>query len=189
MENMTRTTARPRTRGLVVAALLAALLAASVLITIPIGAVPLTLQVFVVVLAALMLEPIWAGAAVGVYLVLGAIGLPVFSGMLGGPGVLFGPTGGYLLGFFVGAVAGSLVRSSLSGRNELLGDVAGAGVCIALIYLFGWIQLHIVTGMDWPAAFVAGVAPFVLIDIAKAAVAIGVARALRRAGFTQASAS
>lgn len=178
--------AHTATRDLVVASLLAALLAASVLVTIPLGAVPLTLQVFVVVLAALLLEPRWAAASVGAYLVMGALGIPVFSGMQGGLGVLFGPTGGYLAGFLVGAGLGSLLRTRLAARGAIVGDIAGAVGCVAAIYLLGWVQLAFVTGMGWAPAFVAGVVPFVAIDAAKAAVAIGVARALRRAGVAPA---
>lgn len=174
--------AQTATRELVLAALLAALLAASVLVTIPLGAVPLTLQVFVVVLAALLLGPTWAASAVGVYLLMGAAGIPVFSGRQGGLGVIFGPTGGYLAGFLVGATIGSLLRSRLAARSVVAADMAGAIACVASIYLIGWFQLAVVTGMGWGPAFVAGVVPFVLIDVAKAAVAIGVARALRRAG-------
>jgi len=173
---------RTTTRELVLASLLAALLAASVLVTIPLGSVPLTLQVFVVVLAALLLEPIWAAAAVGVYLLMGAIGIPVFSGMQGGLGVVFGPTGGYLAGFLVGATIGSLVRTRVAARSRLAGDITGAVACVVVIYAIGWVQLAFVTGMGWGPAFLAGVLPFMLIDAAKAAVAIGVARALRRAG-------
>ncbi|MDZ4063077.1 MAG: biotin transporter BioY, partial [Coriobacteriia bacterium] len=100
-----------RTHTIAVAALLAALLAASAWITIPIGAVPVTLQVFVVLLAGLVLSPGSAAAAVGVYLLLGTAGVPVFSGGTGGFGVLLGPTGGYLVGFFFAAPLISVVRS------------------------------------------------------------------------------
>lgn len=182
-DTTTTSVTRGETRELVTAALIAALLAASALVTIPIGAVPLTLQVFVVVLAALLLRPASAGAAVGVYLLLGGAGLPVFSGLQGGLGVVFGPTGGYLVGFLVGAILGSLVRLLLAKRvRPLTADIVCAVVCIGVIYAFGWFQLHAVTGISWQAAFLAGVAPFVLIDAAKAAVAVGVAGALRRAG-------
>jgi len=187
MNEATISETRRDTRELVTAALLAALLAAAALISIPIGAVPLTLQVFVVVLAALLLRPAAAGTAVGVYLLLGGIGVPVFAGMQGGLGVMFGPTGGYLVGFFVGAVAGSFVRTRLTRVKPLVADIAAAATCIVVIYAFGWFQLHSVTGLGFREAFIAGVVPFVLIDVAKAAVAVGVAGALRRAGVVPAA--
>ena len=102
-----RTDARDRSRHVVVAGLLAALLASAAWISLPVGTVPLTLQVFVVVLVALLLPPRWAAATIGVYLLLGALGAPVFASGRAGLGVLFGPTGGYLFGFLVGATLGA----------------------------------------------------------------------------------
>ena len=172
-----------RTREMVTSALLAALLAASAWISIPVGAVPLTLQVFIVLLAGLLLSPRGAFAAVGVYLLLGAAGLPVFAGGLGGTGVLAGPTGGYLWGFALAATAVAwLRRGRLFAGSRTVADALALTVGVAVIYLAGWFQLAAVTGMGiWPA-FAVGVAPFVVIDAIKAAVALAVARALTRAG-------
>ncbi len=170
-------------RSVTTAALLAALLCASVLFTLRLGAVPFTLQVFVVVLVALLLPPATAGLAVGVYLLAGAIGLPVFSGMVGGLGVLVGPTGGYLLGFLAGAVAGAYVRERLesAGTRPMSADGVAAVVVVALTYAMGTVQLALVAHLDAGGALAAGVVPFVVPDVAKAAVAVGVAGALRRA--------
>ena len=171
-------------RRVVVPALLVALLAASAWIAVPLGSVPLTLQVFVVVLAALLLTPGQAAATMAVYLLLGAIGAPVFSGGRGGLGVLVGPTGGYLIGFLLAAVAGSLLRARLrrSRVTEVRADTAAGFVTLGIIYLVGWLQLALVTGTSLEEAFVAGVVPFVVLDVAKTVVAIGVASALRRSG-------
>jgi biotin transport system substrate-specific component len=174
-----------RTRELVVAALIAALLAASawVAIPLPFSAVPLTLQVFVVVLAALVLRPQVATLAVAAYLVLGTVGVPVFSGGKGGPGVIAGPTGGFLLGFMVAALVGALVRRGARATwSAPLADALGAATVIGVTYLLGWTQLMVVTGMTPIAAATAGVIPFIAFDIIKAGVAVGVAGALRRAG-------
>jgi biotin transport system substrate-specific component len=183
--------ARPRrrdhTRDLVVAALLCALLAALAWLRIPLPftPVPLTLQVFVVCLVALLLPPAEIALCLGGYLLLGAAGVPVFSGGTGGLGVLIGPTGGYLVGFFVGAFVGGSARSGMVklGSNRLLADVVAVTLTIVGIYGFGWAQLILVTGMSPGAAFVAGVAPFLLGDVVKAAAAIAVANALRRTGL------
>jgi len=179
-----RTHTHGRTRGLVTAGLLAALLASAAWISFPIGTVPLTLQVFVVVLAALLLAPSWAVASVGVYLLLGALGAPVFAGGRGGLGVLFGPTGGYLFGFVVAAPIGALLRRLLvsAGVREVLAEGVAALAMIVVIYALGWAQLAVVTDSGVLEAFVVGVAPFVAFDVAKAAVAVVVASALRRAG-------
>lgn len=173
-----------RTRDTVTSALLAALLAASAWISIPVGAVPVTLQVFIVLLAGLLLGPRSALAAIGVYLLLGAAGIPVFAGGLGGFGVLAGPTGGYLAGFLVAAPTIALVRRTrLFASRGVAGDVVALAIGVVIIYVLGWAQLAIVTGMGAGAAFLAGVAPFIGIDALKAVAALGVARALKRAGL------
>lgn len=175
---------RSRTRYLAVSALLAALLAASAWIAIPTGAVPVTLQVFVVFLCGLLLPTRWAAVPVLVYVLLGAIGIPVFSGGVGGLGVLLGPTGGYVFGFILAAPAIAAVRSVLvdripDGAAEFVAMLVGL-VCI---YALGWAQLSVVTGMAPVEAFIAGVAPFVAIDALKGVAAVIIARALRRAGY------
>lgn len=170
-----------RTRSLVTAALLAALLSAAAYVAVPVQPVPFTLQVFVVLLAALLLPPGWAAAAVGAYVLLGASGVPVFSGPSGGLGVLFGPRGGYLLGFLVAAGVGAAVRRSLGGRTAPVADAAACITGLVAIYLPGWAVLMAVTGMTPAAAFTAGVIPFVLFDAIKALAAIAVASAVRRA--------
>jgi len=125
----------------------------------------------------------WAALAVGTYILVGAAGLPVFSGLHGGLGVLAGPTGGYLIGFLAGAVAGAAVRGPAGRvlRSTTAGDALAALVVIVLVYACGWVQLTLVTQMGAAAAFVAGVVPFIVPDAVKAAVAVGVAPAVRRA--------
>ena len=171
-----------RTRQMVTAALVTALLAASAWITIPIGAVPVTLQVFFVVLAALLLSPPWAAASVAAYRVLGAAGLPVFAGAQGGLGVIAGPTGGYLMGFLVGAVLGSLLRVRLATRvSAAVADAIAALVVILAIYTVGATWLASVLDLDLSRAVVVGVLPFIVPDLAKAGVAMAAAGAIRRA--------
>jgi biotin transport system substrate-specific component len=171
-----------RTHTLVVSALLAALLAASALVTVPVGVVPVTLQTFVAAVIVLVCTPAQAALAVGLYLLLGAIGVPVFSGMRGGLAVLVGPTGGYLAGFWLGAVAGAAVRAGLRLQRPLA-DVAGLLVAMACIYVPGTLWLAVSTGRTMTEAAAVGAAPFIVFDIAKGAAATGIASALRRAGL------
>lgn len=170
-----------RTRSLAAAALLAALLSASAYVAVPTQPVPFTLQVFVVLLAALLLAPGWAAASVGTYLLLGAAGVPVFAGPSGGIGALFGPRGGYLVGFFVAAVAGSAVRALVERRSPAGADALACVTALACVYALGWGMLVAVTGATPAAAFAAGVAPFVPLDVLKAFAAVAVAAAVRRA--------
>jgi biotin transport system substrate-specific component len=170
-------------RRVTTTALFAALLAVSAAIAIPFGSVPVTLQVFVVVLIALVLPRRWAAFAVAVYLMVGAVGLPVFSGLRGGLSVLVGPTGGYLIGFLVAAPAGALVRDVLSRRvaSVTLADSVATVVVVAIVYVIGWAQLMLVSGMEPLAALGAGVVPFLVPDGLKAAAAVLLAPMVRRA--------
>ena len=172
-----------RTRPMVVASLLAAMLAASAWIALPIGQVPVTLQVFIVLLIGLLLPPGWAFVSVSVYLLLGAVGVPVFASGTGGMGVLAGPTGGFLIGFLIAAPLVSTTGSFLRSRIPTsVADAIAALLGVAVIYLIGWIQLMAVTGLSPSAAFIAGVAPFIALDIGKAVVAVMTASILRRSG-------
>lgn len=185
-----RRPARMRTVALARVALAAALLAASALVTIPIGPVPVTLQVMVVAVIALVLTPPEALSALVLYVVLGALGMPVFSGGASGIGVVLGPTGGFIVGFVVGAPAAALVRTMLGrpsrvegGRGTALADAVGLVLLLVAVYAAGWAWFGVVTGRSAADAFAVAVAPFVAIDAAKCAVAALVARAVRAAGL------
>lgn len=110
---MEKTKVRPagysRARSIAFTGLTIALMAVSAWVTIPIGAVPVTLQMFAVTFAIVVLSPKEAIAAITGYLLLGAVGVPVFAGMRGGVGVLAGPTGGFLWGYLFGVAAAVLL--------------------------------------------------------------------------------
>ena len=169
----------PRTRVLGVLVAVAALaLASQFALPLPGTPVPITLQPLVVVLAGLLLGPADAAAAMVLYLVAGAAGLPVFQ-PLGAPGLarLLGPTGGYLLAYPVAAaVAGKLGAGRASFATRALAAMAG----ILVLYLGGLAQLTVLTGSLTTAA-VQGVLPFVAADAVKALVAAAVSGPRRRA--------
>jgi biotin transport system substrate-specific component len=146
------------TRELTYAALFTALIAGGAFVTIPIGTVPFTLQVLFVLLAGMLLGPRLAMLSVLAYLALGLVA-PVYAGGTSGLGVLLGPTGGYLWGFVLAALATGAV--SAHGRASLARFIAAGLLGVAPIYALGavWlaVQLHIAIG----AAFATGVAPFV----------------------------
>ena len=99
---------RSSVHRLTLVAVFAALLAASAFFKIPIPPVPITLQAQVVLLGGMLLGPVNGALAVGLYLLLGLIGLPIFAGG-GGLGYVLQPTFGYLLGFVGGAVVCGLL--------------------------------------------------------------------------------
>ena len=92
-------------RNMARCALLAALTALCAWLSIPVPPVRFTLQTFAIALGLLALGGKWGMVSVGLYLLLGIVGLPVFSGFRGGVAALLDPTGGFLWGFFLGAAA------------------------------------------------------------------------------------
>ena len=126
----TKTGASARTRSVAFVGLAIAIIAVSAWVTVPLGPIPFTLQMFAVTFAIVVLSPKEAIAAITGYLLLGAVGVPVFSGMRGGIGVLAGPTGGFLWGYLFGVAAAALflyvVRTRLVLRNERHGSFATA---------------------------------------------------------------
>lgn len=151
-----RPATRTTTLDLVLIALLAAVIAAlGIVPPVPAGGlgVPITLQSMGVMLAGALLGPVRGMLAAAVVVVLALAGLPILSGGRGGLGVLFGPTGGYLIGWVVGAlVVGSLVKFwAIRIRHT-----AGRGVAIGLSCVLGGIVVVYAFGVPWTAA-VAGV--------------------------------
>jgi len=147
-------------------------LAAQVAIPVPGSPVPVTGQTFAVLLTAAALGPARGLAAQALYLVLGAVGLPVFAGAGHGPGVLFGATGGYLVGFLAAAAItgyGARRGADRSPVRTLLLFALASGI----IYLIGTTWLCLDTGMSASAGIAAGVTPFLPGDAAKALLAAG----------------
>lgn len=162
---------------MVYASLLAALTAAGAYLAIPIGPVPIVLQNLFIMLAGLLLGSRWALASVGVYLLAGACGLPVFAGGTGGIGKFLGPTGGYLLGFLPAAFFIGMI-SERTGHRVVFDILAMIGGTL-IIYVFGIAWLMVVTGMSLVKTLAVGMFPFLIGDGLKIAAAVPVARALR----------
>ncbi len=143
-------------------ALFVALIAIGGLISfpIPISEVPFSLQTLFVLLASLVLGPIFGTITCIVYLLLGVIGLPIFASMKAGPFVLIGPTGGYLIGFVVQApIVGILSRKI----HPIIALASG----LLTIYLIGVIQLSAISKISLTAGIIAGILPFLPFDILK----------------------
>ena len=164
-------------RMTVYASLLAALTAAGAYMAIPIGPVPIVLQNLFIYLAGLLLGWRWGLATVGVYLLAGAVGLPVFAGGLGGIGRIVGPTGGYLIGFLPAVFLIGWI--SAKGRGKAIYDVMAMVAGTAVIYALGVSWLKILTGMSWEKTIAVGMLPFLIGDALKIAAAVPIARALR----------
>lgn len=133
--------------------------------SLPIGPVPISLTNLAIYFALYVLGVKFGCISYLVYLLIGFIGVPVFSGFTSGPGKLLGPTGGYLIGFIpMAVIAGILIDKFISNRIIcLLGMIGGTIVA----YAFGTAWLAYQAHLDWKAALMAGVIPFIPGDLAK----------------------
>ncbi|MFQ4148872.1 biotin transporter BioY [Arthrobacter sp. LAPM80] len=180
-------TARRRQRwgamDLSLIAVFAALLAASIAIPgIPVGplGVAITLQTLVVSLCGLVLGLGRGTAAVGLYVLLGLIGLPIFSGFRAGPAVLASPSAGYIVGFIFGAaVVGLLAGWAVRRRFKVAGLLGASLAGMVVIHIFG-IAGFVSKGMALPVAIGAD-ALYLPGDILKNVIAVLIALSLHRA--------
>ncbi len=166
------------TRDLVIAALFAALISMGALVSIPmVGPVPLTFQVFFVLLSGLVLGARLGALSVGVYLVVGLVA-PVYAQGSSGLGALAGPAGGYLIGFVLASyLVGALAQRFRPGA--LVGLAATALTGLLPIYVLGasWLAWSLGT-FNLHTVLWAGIAQFVPGDVAKVLLAAVAARAL-----------
>ncbi|NLW79920.1 MAG: biotin transporter BioY [Ruminococcaceae bacterium] len=168
---------RKNAQKMVMIALMAGILAILSPITLPLGPIPFTLGLLGVFFISAMQPPAAAMASIGVYILLGVIGLPVFSGFRGGPQVLAGPTGGYLLGYFLIALAISLAtKYSRRIWVQILAGLAGLALCYGL----GTVWFVLVSGTDFLSGLMLCVVPFIAPDVIKMAAALLLARLLAR---------
>lgn len=145
-----------------------ALLAVSAWVTVPFGPVPFTLQTMALAMLPALLDRTGACAAVAVYLLLGAIGLPVFAGFGGGIASIAGPTGGFLWGFLIGMLAATTVESLLPQQMPRFARTIAADIVLLVIcYACGTAQLMIVGSMGVAPALAVAVLPFIIPDAIK----------------------
>jgi len=165
-------------RGMIYASLFGAATAAGAYIIIPLPPVPITLQTLFAGLAGALLGARLGALSQVIYLLIGIIGLPVFAGGKAGLGVLFGPTGGYLIGFVAGAwVIGALVNLK---KNPGFGWTVSALIAgTAVIYFFGIAQLSLVAKISVNKAISVGVLPFLIGDVVKILAAAYVVKRVR----------
>ena len=160
-------------RNMIYTAMFAALTAVCSQIQLPIGAVPFTLQTMGIFIAAGLLGAKKGTLSVGIYILLGAVGIPVFAGFSGGLGIIAGPTGGYIIGYIVCAAVSALLLGILC-RDEaytypkiILSLAAGLFFC----YLLGTIWFYIISGWTIGKILMACVVVFLPGDALKIAAA------------------
>ena len=161
------------TRELCYIALFAAVIAISAWIAIP-AALPFTFQTFTIFCAVRCLGTKCAMAAVMVYILLGAVGLPVFTGFVGGIGIFATANGGFILGFIPAVfISGMLIKKAF---------FTVPAMCIGLFvcYMFGGAWFCILNGSSFLAALSACVLPYIPFDIVKILLAAITARKFKR---------
>jgi biotin transport system substrate-specific component len=147
-------------------------LTARITIPLPFTPIPITLQTLAVVLSGLVLGARGGAAAQLTYLGLVAMGLPLDARGLGAA-AFFGPTAGYLVGFVPAAFVAGWLADRFSARTWW-GNFVAALAGMLVIYMVGASWLAVMLG-SWQKAWLGGVAPFILLDLGKAAVAAAVA--------------
>ncbi|MCR4788653.1 MAG: biotin transporter BioY [Lachnospiraceae bacterium] len=174
-------TVRSKTSELVYMAICAALIAICSWISIPMT-VPFTLQTFAVFFVLLLLGGKNGTISIAVYVILGLIGLPVFSGFAGGPSVLLGSTGGYILGFIIMGLIYLLITGIFGNRTvvTIMALIAGLIICYAFgtfwfmfVYMRKTGPVGLLTVLSWC------VFPFVIPDLLKLALALFISKRVR----------
>lgn len=181
-ERTSKTAGKGKTYDMAYIAVFAVLMAICSWISIP-TVIPFTLQTFAVFLAVIVLGGKRGTMSVIVFVLLGAVGIPVFAGFIGGPHVIMGNTGGYIIGFiFAGLLMWLMER--LFGRKTW---VLALSMLLGMVtyYVFGTIWFMVVymrtTGPVGVTAVLGWcVIPFIIPDLVKAALALFLGQALRR---------
>jgi biotin transport system substrate-specific component len=152
--------------------------AAQMAIPLPFSPVPFTLQVLAVILSGLLLGSRYGALAQAIYVLVGAVGVPVFARFSGGLGVVLGPTGGYLFSYpLAAAIAGLAAHTAVNAtrRKALWASFLWGCTGLAVIYVLGATWLAVITRLPFAAALAQGVLPFVPFDLIKVAIAALVA--------------
>ncbi len=151
-------------------ALMAALMCVLCPVSVPIGPIPISLSILVILLTVYVLGTWRALVSYTVYLLLGAVGMPVFSGFQGGLAKLAGPTGGYLAGFWLMILVAGIIMEK--GKRNLLVTVLGMLVGVAIDYAVGTAWFVFQTESTVVHALDVCVYPFIPFDVAKIVIAV-----------------
>lgn len=172
-----------RTLDMAYIALMAVLIAVCAWISVPVSEVPFTMQTFGVFCALGLLGGRRGTAAVLVYLLMGAAGLPVFSGFTGGLGRVLGPTGGYMIGFLCAGLVYWLITSVFGARPLSMALSMAAGCVVYYAFGTAWYVLVYARGagsIGVGAALMRCVVPYLIPDAAKLALVLMLTRLLRK---------
>ncbi len=160
-------------------ALMTAILCIFSPMALPIGPIPVSLSLFAVFLTVYLLGQKNSLCAITLYMLIGLVGLPVFSGYSGGPSKLFGPTGGYIVGY----VALALIAGYFTDHfplNQWFFQIFGTTLGLFACYALGTAYFMALTSTPLSEALALCVFPFVFFDLTKMIAAFLVANTLMR---------
>ena len=151
---------------------------AQVRIPLPYTPVPITGQVFAVLLSGALLGAGYGALSQVFYIGLGALGMPWFAGFSGGTAALFGPSGGYIIGFIPAALLIGRVTEKWPAARRFLPLFALMLLGVGIIYLFGALQFSFVMHADLKSTLALAVVPFIGVDLLKATLAASLSAAI-----------
>jgi biotin transport system substrate-specific component len=176
----TKQSQKINTKDLVMTGMFTSILCVMAQISIPIQPIPFTMAIFAIFLTGALLQPRYAFLAALAYILLGAFGVPVFSGFNGGLNHLTGMTGGFLMAYPLMTFLISL-SYKLAKKHKILALSIGMTLSISLCYLIGTLWFTLVSGKTFFLALTLCVFPFVPFDIIKIILAISVSMIIRKA--------
>lgn len=177
MQNTTTEKRKITTQQMALVAIMTALTCILAPFSLPIGPVPISLTNLVIYFSLYLLGWKLGTLSYVIYLLIGLVGVPVFSGFTAGPAKLFGPTGGYLIGFIPMAIIAGIVIDKFSQRwIQILGMIVGTAIC----YAFGTAWFCIQAGYTVSAALAVCVIPFIPADLIKMVIAMIIGPEIRK---------
>ena len=166
------------TKNLVLTALVSALMCVLAPLSIPIGAVPISLSLFVVFMTAYILDENLAVLSVVIYILLGAVGLPVFAAYKSGIAVLTGPTGGYIIGYIPAVYITALAIKKFYSNKfmQIFAMIIGLFIC----YIIGTLWFSLSMNKTFIESLYICVFPFIIVDLIKIILAFILGNAVRK---------
>ena len=169
-------------QNLTLTALMAAVLCIVGPIVLPIGMVPMSFANMAIYLTIILLDKKQAVISTAIYLLIGFVGIPVFAGFSAGAGKLFGPTGGYLIGYLILSFLGGsiLERGKQQGKRKISNQLWALSVGNFGLYFIGTLWLMYQSKLNLIAALSVGVFPFIVFDVIKMFLAISIGNSIKK---------
>lgn len=171
-----------KTIDMIYIALGAAILAVCAWISIPVGQIPVTLQTMGVCLIAGLFKTKRGLMSIVIYILIGIIGVPVFSGFKSGIGVLAGPTGGYIVGFIFTALIVGIFSEKFNAKIWALAVSMVLGIAVCYAFGSAWFYVYMLSKNAVSLSYILGlcVVPYIVPDLVKIAVACLLVNRLRK---------